>query len=85
MSILQDVLIILMVVIDFSIGLLYLIRAKKIVTWLVAWVTPLVKGSLDAPYTKTERQISIWTLRCVGALLTIAGIVALFYFFQNMV
>ena len=75
---------ILIFLIDFLIGLVLIIRAKKYNNWLFNWSSRMFKGSLDIPYTEGERQLSLWTVRVVSVLLIFASVLSLYYLFSNL-
>ena len=80
MSLSQIMVLISIFFVDFPIGLLLIIRAKPITSWLFDWSNRMLKGSYDTPYTQGERLMSLWTLRVVGILLISLGAAFLYNF-----
>jgi hypothetical protein len=83
MSLLKIIGLILIILVEFTIGLLLTILAKPINNWLFDWSTRMLKGSYDTPYTQGERLMSLWTLRVVGILLMSLGAAFLYIFFVS--
>ena len=82
MSLSQIIVLISIFLVDFPIGLLFIIWAKPINNWFFEWSTRMVKGSYDTPYTQGERLMSLWTLRAVGILLILVGAAFLYILFK---
>lgn len=75
---------ILLFIIVFLIGLLIIIYSKTIIDWLFDFFTPLLKGSWDAPYTKRERKVNLWTIRIVGFILMVVSVLTLYALFSDI-
>ena len=75
---------ILLFVIVFLMGLLIIIYSKSFINWLFDFGTRMLKGSWDAPYTKRERKVNLWTIRIVGFILMVVSVLTLYALFSDI-